>query len=282
MRVTSLIENAIDGDRDDLVCEFGLSLHIETGSLRILFDTGASGRFADNVRVLGIDLAAVDLAVLSHQHFDHGGGLERFFELNPTAPVYLRDCPVVDRYFKALAVIRRPIGLDRRLVERHRDRFRFMTGNTEIAPGVWLLTEIGADHPRPKGNRKLFAQEGDTLVHDAFDHESVLAIRENNGIAVFSGCSHSGIVNMIDAAVDHFPGEPVKAVFGGFHLIGLPQLNTMSGTRDEVETIGRQVLDRVTGTVYTGHCTGQKGFGVLGGVMGDRLRSFSTGARVEV
>ena len=61
-----------------LLCEHGLSLYIETTNHKILFDTGRSGVFADNAEKLGIDLDEVDIAVISHGHYDHGNGLSRF------------------------------------------------------------------------------------------------------------------------------------------------------------------------------------------------------------
>ena len=87
MRITTLIENNVLENRDDLTAEFGLSLHVQTGGQQILFDSGTSGAFADNAETLGIDLAEVTASVLSHQHFDHGGGLGRFFGSNSSAPV---------------------------------------------------------------------------------------------------------------------------------------------------------------------------------------------------
>lgn len=282
MQVTALIENETSDGCDQLQSEHGLSLHIETAGLRVLFDTGSSGAFVDNAVHLGIDLSKVDIAVLSHQHYDHGGGLSRFFEINQRATVSLRDCPVDDRTFKALAVLKHPIGLDRTIVDRFPDRFRWVDTSTEVAPHVWLLTEIATSHPRPKGNRRLFVEAGGALEPDPFDHELVMVILEKDGMVIFSGCSHSGILNMVETALARFPGTPIKAVFGGFHLIGLPQFNTMAASRHEVEVMGQEMMSRIDGAVFTGHCTGKKAFGVLAGVMNDRLRSFSTGATVEV
>ena len=108
------------------------------------------------------------------------------------------------------------------------------------------------------------------------------AILEDDGMAIFSGCSHNGILNMVETATARFPGTPVKAVFGGFHLIGLPKFNTMAASPADVESIAREMMTRIDGTVFTGHCTGTKAFGVLGGVMGDALRPLSTGASVQV
>jgi 7,8-dihydropterin-6-yl-methyl-4-(beta-D-ribofuranosyl)aminobenzene 5'-phosphate synthase len=282
MRVTTLIENERIAGRDDLVAEFGLCLHIEAAGARILFDTGSSGVFADNAKKLGVDLSEVDVAVLSHHHFDHGGGLERFLEVNPTAPIYLRESQCTERQFRALAVLRRPIGIDCSLLDRFPDRFRTVADETEIAPGVHVLTDIPEHHPRPAGNRHLFAEHDGVMKPDPFDHELVLAIQDDDGLVVFTGCSHSGILNMIDGVVRRFPGVPVRAVFGGFHLFGLPFLNTMAASRDQVRAMASHILDIPVGQVYTGHCTGAKAFRVLGEVMGDRLRPFPTGTVVEV
>ena len=76
MDITVLIENL---GPDSLACEHGLSLHIQYRGRSILLDMGSSGAFADNARKLGIDLAGVELAVLSHGHYDHADGMRAFF-----------------------------------------------------------------------------------------------------------------------------------------------------------------------------------------------------------
>ncbi len=282
MRVTTLVENEVVDGRDDLTAEFGLSMLVETGSTTILFDTGSTGVFADNAAALGLDLASVDVAVLSHHHFDHGGGLARFLDLNPSAPVLLREAPLEDRWFRAFAVVKRPIGIDVDLVRSSRHRFTAVADDTEIAPGVWLLTDILDRHSRPKGNRHLFVDHAGRLEVDPFDHELMLVVDEPDGMAVFTGCSHHGVLNMVETAASRFPDANIKAVFGGFHLVGLPMFHTMAASRREVESIASSLLDRVDGPVFTGHCTGRKATAVLAGVMGDRLRPIRTGSVVEV
>ena len=86
MKITVLTENTTELG---LPVEHGLSLFIEIGDRRILFDSGQSDLFAKNAEALGVDLKTVDFAVLSHGHYDHGGGLKKFLEVNGKAKIYM-------------------------------------------------------------------------------------------------------------------------------------------------------------------------------------------------
>lgn len=151
MKVLALIENTKEEGREDLTAEHGLSLHIEHNGKHILFDTGATGAFARNAEKLGVDLGAVDALVLSHHHFDHGGGLARFLEINTGARIYLRKSEEEDFYFRALGIINKYIGLDQELLQKHARRFERVEGFTRILPGVSLLTEIPRPYDLPRG-----------------------------------------------------------------------------------------------------------------------------------
>lgn len=281
MRMTVLIENDAPADGAELAAEFGLSLLFDLEGTQVLFDTGDSGVFADNAARLGLDIAAVDLAVLSHQHFDHGGGLARFLELNDHAPVYLRRAGHADR-FSRFPDRTQPIGIDFGLLDRFPDRFVELETTTEISPGFTLVMEAGSRYPRPPGNDRLLVQRGDQLVVDDFDHELTMVLDHDDGMVVVTGCSHSGVLNMIDAAIERFPGKRLKAVVGGFHLIGLPAADSMALSRSEVEEIGREIRARCDGPILTGHCTGHKAFDILEGVLGDQLHPLSIGATTEI
>jgi len=281
MRVTALMENTRAEGSAQLRAELGLSLHIEHAGKRILFDTGASGAFAENAGRLGVDLAAVDAAVISHHHYDHGGGLRRFLEMNARASVYLRSRPAGDCRFR-FAGLDKYIGLDQALLREQARRFVFVAGRTEFSPGATVLTEVGRPYPLPRGNRYIFLASGGKLVPDDFGHELVLVLQDDDGLVVFTGCSHQGILNMVDAVTRAFPGTPIRAVFGGFHLVILPMFNFMAGSRKEVEEIGMQMLRYRLGRVYTGHCTGSHAFRVLKGVMGGKLERFAAGTTVDV
>ena len=87
MKIQVLLENT--SLRQDLLAEHGLSLYIETGEHKILFDMGQTEAFAYNAEQMGIDLSQVDIAILSHGHYDHGGGLKYFMGINQKANIYL-------------------------------------------------------------------------------------------------------------------------------------------------------------------------------------------------
>ena len=282
MKITTLIENRSGNTEPSLVSEWGLSLHIAFNDHSILFDTGASGSFADNAESLSVNMDSVEAAVLSHHHFDHGGGLRRFFELNSNAKVYLADLPNGECYIRILGLFKKYIGLDKAIMTEYRDRFETVSKPTEILPDVFVFPHILSIHPKPIGNKQIHLRKDGKPTPDDFAHEIVMAIKDNGKLVIFTGCSHNGILNMVDTVAKEFEGLPIKAVIGGFHLVASPPFNFMAGSRREVENLGKSVLNYPIDVTYTGHCTGTKAFGVLKSVMGEKIRDLQTGDFFEV
>ncbi len=283
MKITVLIENTKPDNRQELESEHGLSLHIADAHGEFLFDTGASSRFDRNAGAMNINIADVKFCVLSHHHYDHGGGLLQFFKKNAGATVYLGKSTATEFYFRAFGgLLSKPIGLDPALLNNHGNRLVFLSGETEIVPDAHILTSIQQAKPIPKGNAKLFRKHDGKLVPDHFDHEIMLVIEGKKGLIVFTGCSHNGILNMLDTVTARFPGKAIQAVFGGFHLMGIPIFNTMAGSPAEVMDLGRQLLSYPVEMYYTGHCTGKKAFSTLKEIMGKKLGYMATGDIFEL
>ena len=282
MKVTTLIENELAPDHRDLEAEFGLSLLIEHADKRILFDTGAAGAAVRNASRLGVDLRQVDAVVLSHHHFDHGGGLPAFFAINDHAKVYLRHPPPGKEFFRALLLVSRYVGLDEGLLERFKDRFVFVDTFTEFVPGAYIVTDISRRHALPKGDRHLYLKGSDGYVRDPFSHELMLVVRDDDGLVAFTGCGHSGVLNMIDSLIEQFAQSRIKAVVGGFHLIGLPVPETMAGSKDEMLALGQAMRQLPVDAYWTGHCTGHRAFELLKEGLGARLGVFHTGTVLTI
>lgn len=61
-----------------------------------------------------------------------------------------------------------------------------------------------------------------TLRPDDFSHEQSIVVKLDEGLAVFSSCSHCG-PDVVMAEVHQFmPDQPIRALIGGFHLYDTP------------------------------------------------------------
>ena len=256
MKITALLENTTE--REDMQTEHGLSLYIETGDHKLLFDTGAGGLFAENAEKLGIDLPQVDLAILSHSHNDHTGGLAHFLQVNPTAPVYAHP-QIFGPYYNGAQKF---IGPDPAL--QTDPRLVFVDTETRIAPGITLHPGLP---PRfPVETWGLSRLEKGTFVPDDFRHEQYLLIREGEKTICISGCSHRGILNILDWF------QP-DILVGGFHFMKMdPESPAL--------TAAAEALARYPTTYYTGHCTGQSQYTRLRHILADRLLPLSTGTTI--
>jgi len=281
MILTALIDNTRLDDRTDLKVERGLSFHIKTMGQEILFDAGSSKAFCDNAILLGIKMEDVDTAIISHRHHDHCNGVTHFLDRNSKAQVYFRECTETDYSFKAFG-FKSNVGIDKALLNKASGRFSFINKTTEIRPNIFIITSLSRKYEQPKGNKYLFTDSGDGCKPDTFDHELLLVIKEDDGLIIFTGCAHSGVLNMIETAIELFPNTRVKAVVGGFHLVGLPLFNSIGGTKKDIEAIGETMLTYPIDKLYTGHCTGMKAYEILKGVLGDALEYFPTGRRVII
>lgn len=68
---------------------FGFSCFIRTDGKNILFDTGSKGKvLLENLSTLDIKPKDIDIVVLSHNHFDHVGGLGSFLKESGNVTIY--------------------------------------------------------------------------------------------------------------------------------------------------------------------------------------------------
>ena len=257
MKIVTLVENTSSDPK--IAAEHGLSLYLETEDQRILFDMGQTSAFAQNGEKLGVELSSVDFAVLSHGHYDHGGGLATFLRINSHAPVYVHKT-AFGAFYRGTE---KYIGLDHCL--QSESRLFFTEGEAAITPKILLTDCNGRGWTNdPYG---LNRREGDLFQPDDFRHEQYLQIREGEKKILISGCSHKGILNI----AEYFRPD---VLIGGFHLNKVEDTNLL-------QQIARRLLQTNT-RFFTGHCTGSKQFAIMKEIMGENLQSISAGTVMEL
>ena len=232
MKLIVLSENTTS--RADITAEHGLSLYIEACGRRILFDMGQGTLFAENAKVLGVSLSDVEIAILSHGHYDHGGGLSAFLAENESAPIYHRADAFLPHYHGC----ERYIGLDSALAGHPR---LVPTGDiTPLGEGLTLYSYNSLPRHQNGAGNDLTRRTGDVHLPDDFCHEQYLEILEGGRRILVSGCSHKGILNLMSwAHPDIF--------IGGFHTSALSESEALRVA---------DALSRYPTRYYTCHCTG--------------------------
>jgi len=261
MKIIALMENTAVSP--EFACEHGLSLYIEACGKKILFDMGQSGAFADNAKQLGVELAGIDIAILSHGHYDHGGGALRFFEENDRAKLYVSDLAFAQHYNGT----EKYIGLDPAIETSGR---LVRTGNEDVplAQGLTIRKLDPAAREYPAFGQGLCVRCAEGFVPDEFLHEQYLEIFEGDQRVLISGCSHRGILNIVKAFAP-------DVLVGGLHFMKLDP---------EGETLLRmgEALKETRTTYYTGHCTGQEQYERLKRMMGDQLVYLAAGETIHL
>ena len=261
MKIVTLIENTTCST--NLKGQHGLSFYIENQGLKILFDCGADDLFLENAEKLGIDISAVDYLIISHGHYDHGGGLEYFLKINDNAKIIMSKHAFNDYYFKVL-FFKKYIGLNQSL--KNIERIIFVNQELTLGDNMIVFSDITGDKYR-SSKSKLLKRENGKLIPDDFKHEQCFII--NN--VLFAGCSHTGIVNIYEKAKSI---KDIKYILGGFHLYN----PATKKTEDKVliENIANEFKSENV-KIYTGHCTGKNAFEILKSVLGDKIEEISTG-----
>ena len=193
------------------------SYFIEIDGARILFDVGYSDVFLKNADLLHIDLGALTHLVFSHGHDDHTKGLAHFIQRHDLTQVPVTCHPHCfnERWDNTGLYVGPPF------TDRLNERFdyqptitpRWLTENCVYLGQIPVIHDFEARHSL--GKVKL-----DSVLQDDFMwDDSALACRTDKGLFIVTGCSHSGICNIISYAKQVCGEERIAGVIGGFHLL---------------------------------------------------------------
>ena len=251
MQLTVLVDNNTLIDRYFLA-EPGLSFLIEDEKLSVLFDTGYSDIFISNAEKLGKDLSHLNFIVLSHGHLDHTWGIEPLLR-------HLAELEIEHRSFLRPCLVAHPECLTGVSADGFRE-FGPLISKDRLAKHFDLLLSkephflnenlvFLGEIPRTndfEGNLTFGKKDGspddDTVIED-----SALVYKTPKGLVIISGCSHSGICNIIEYAKDVCKDPRVCDVVGGFHLQD-PSRRQLDGTLSYLRDLQPE-------SVHACHCT---------------------------
>lgn len=277
--LTVLCENT--AGKAGLRGEWGLSVWIDTGRAKVLFDAGENGACLHNSGELGVDLAGCNAIALSHGHYDHTGGLAAVLPFVPnTVPIYLHPAALQHRYTKAGDIALdaeqvRQIGMPdpvRAMLEK-RGGLCFVENPTEIAPRVWVTGFIPRTEPT-EGPGGLGALDPALTMADSVPDDMAVWIETEQGTLVVLGCAHAGVINTVRHVEKHSRALPIIGVVGGTHLRDVTP-ERMAATLDCLRSLPLQMLAAC-------HCTGRKEALELESTFPEIFVDMSAGSRLQL
>jgi 7,8-dihydropterin-6-yl-methyl-4-(beta-D-ribofuranosyl)aminobenzene 5'-phosphate synthase len=234
LRITVLYDNT--AYRPDCRADWGFACLIEGTEKTILFDTGAKADvLAANVAALRTDLSRIDALVISHPHGDHTGGLTVALKARKGLPVYV------------------PLGAPSTLAETLRSNgatVLVLEGPADVGRDALVTGPVGGPVP-----------------------EQALVVRRPEGLVVVTGCSHPGIVAIVERARQVADGK-VTTVLGGFHLLG--------HTDEAIAGIVARFRELGVEKVGAAHCTGERAIEAFRRAYGARSIEMGAGRVVEL
>lgn len=253
LKITTLIEN-MPGTDERLKYEHGLSLFIEFDGRKILFDTGQTGIYTDNAKVLGIKLQETDTLIVSHGHYDHGGGVGKTVDLlQPDTKMYVGQ-EFFDPKYKCLENgDYKYNGIEfseRDLIGKRIRLLKVKDDVTVLGGNILLFKNFSRKNEFEKRNPKFVIKKGSEMVPDEFSDEIVLGLITTRGLVVVSGCSHVGIINILSGIKERIH-IPIYAVLGGTHLV--------EADEDRIDKTMAAFHEMKVEYVAVSHCTGEMG-----------------------
>ena len=159
-------------------------------------------------------------------------------------------------------------------MKKYRERIVYAKGDYELFTGAYLIPHKTPGLEAIGKRANMCVKNGHRWCPDAFSHEQSLVLFTEKGLVIFNSCSHGGADNIIKEVAETFPGEPMYALIGGFHLF--------TSSEEDVRALAERI--RATGIqkVITGHCTGKRAYGILKEELGDCVEQMYTGFEITV
>ncbi len=253
IEITTLMDNVISENKA-LTAEHGLSFLVEKDGCRMLFDCGASEMPWKNARRMGKSVVGLDAVILSHSHYDHAAGYRDLISIGGGSRILYTGPHFFEKKyaFDGMCYTDLSAGFTEAFLNRNGICRKICYDVLEAAEGIWLIGGFPRIHDFeqiPERFVRRRESNGKTeMIPDDFSDEICMALDTPKGLVVLTGCSHPGILNMIQHVYKVLK-RPVFGVFGGTHLAEADEARIQETIRN-LKEMGLSVLG-------LSHCSGE-------------------------
>lgn len=214
----TLLENNLSQNKA-LTAGHGLSFLVETERTKILFDCSAGSAARENAAKMNADPTEADYVVLSHSHYDHAGGYPDMVAHGVRAPLITGPEFFEEKYAReGEKYVYLGCGFGENFLVENGISHRVCRGFETLEKGCYAVGGFKRFYDFEKAPARFVRRTAAGMIEDDFPDEICLVLESEKGLVMIVGCSHPGILNMIESVRERF-GQPVYAVFGGSHLV---------------------------------------------------------------
>jgi len=275
-KLTILCENTVFGIGSwGATAEHGWSVFLETDLGNYLIDTGQGLSIINNARIFKKDLGSLKGIILTHHHSDHTGGLLKVLETTGPIKVYAHPNIFKDSYSLQIENKEFNVGIPfkRGILESYGARFFFIKDYQEIDKGFYLTGEIPRSTPYEQPDPKLVVKDASGYTPDPIEDDLTAILDTPQGPLIILGCSHAGLVNILNYICKKRGESKIFALIGGTHLV--------SANQQQLEETIRTLKAYEVQKIGVSHCTGWQSAFRLQQEFGDRFFFCSVGSTLE-
>ena len=283
LRITVLAEDSVLYESPYLG-QHGVSFLLEgvSGGNKkiILVDVGQnSDALLSNMQTIGVSPSIINAIVLTHCHYDHTQGIVRMLKEIGRKDIQVIAHPSIFRLHFVTQPYPRHVGImlgdSKAEIEKAGGSLSLTKDPLVIMPGIMTTGEVKRETEFEEVRLGLKTIENGRVVDDLMlDDISVIANVKDKGLVIVTGCSHAGIINIANQAIEVTGSNKIEGIIGGLHLV------------EASDTVIRRTVEELSklsvAWISAGHCTGFKAQVELYLAFGERFSPLHTGMQFEL